>query len=277
MSRLLAVLGAFALMSLATAASASAESLNITAKPAKPNAYSEQVITVDAVADQYHSVSLIAYDVGTPCGPEPEEGNRAIKYHEYPGHVPEGSSSKTFKADFWKYTVADSHLCGYMSTKKLGTYTVTDAPLKRWGDVAGYNVRTTMYWIDDGGRGAFRFIVKCSEGTVGFTADGYCQLAGHIRITISDKLRKRLDLKSRTILEHGFKTLDKGLGHRVDWAAHRGFAARLRKAHMGTLPVRVTLESTAPLSKTVSGDGNLMNGNNGVQVATYPLHSNEEG
>jgi hypothetical protein len=279
MSRLLALLGACTLMSLAFAASASAESISVSAQPAAPSSgTSQQDITVSTVADAPSYIAVASYEAGTSCPASYTygAGNGAMNDgDEYTTSVPQGSSTTQVRVKFARGTVSHSHLCGYLNAQ-AGTIG-TDSPLKRWGDVAGFNLRSTSYYVN-GNRpasAAFRFIFHCSEGTSGLTTDGDCPMAGQVRITISSKLRKKLHLKSATLLKQTFKAIDRGRGLRVDYAAGKTFAKKVRAADLGKLPATVTLTSSAPLTKTASGQGNLMNYVSGLSAATYHVEDNE--
>jgi hypothetical protein len=201
--------------------------------------------------------------------------------------VPQGSSSKDFRLLFKKLTVARSHVCAYLHTSKpppdmatwngepftpQETWTMKDVPLTRWGDVAGFNVYATAYYIGKLGSGkpqAIRFIVGCSEGTSGMASDGECPLKGHVFLTISSKLRKKFGLKSATIFDHDFDLVDHGYGPlRMDWPVKRKVASKLAPDKRLS-KITMTLKMRAPLDKRVSGRGNLFNYNTGLRVASW--------
>jgi hypothetical protein len=269
----------FVLAFLTIAASASADSLTVTAKPDAPEpsrpggAGSVQIATVTTVADAAGSVGFVSYDIGTPCpaSPSPDGGNEALDSNYV--QVPQGSSSTEVRLLFEKLTVAQSHVCAFLFNGNAVT-AVQDVPLTRWGDVAGFNVRATAYYIGKvGSKGpqAIRFIVGCSEGTWGFPSDGECSLSGHVYLRISSKARKKFGLKSTTIFDDAFDLVDPGYGPlRMDWPVKRKVASKLVPSKLLN-KMTMTLKMRAPLTKTVSGQGNLFNGTRGLGVASWDI------
>ena len=279
---LLAVLTAAVAASAAPVAQAS--SITVTAKPSAPRT---QAVTVQVEADNPGDIWVASYDLGTTCDEELARGPASYQFDDNggqfaPGHggqVPQGSSTAQFTGTLGR-AVVTSHVCAFLGTRDGSGYTTTVAdsgPLTRWGAVAGFNVRAVVFYSSDN-RGAyarkFRFNAYCSDGTSGQATDGPCLTSGRIQVTISEALRKQLHLKSRMILNHAFSFVDTIGGFDVHWPASlavaRALSTHWNSGHR-TLPVTLTLITTAPLAKTVTSHGRLYTGF-GAAVATYAVH-----
>jgi hypothetical protein len=274
--RPLTVVYATAAMFLVVAASASANSIDLTAKPLEPTRAGDyehqQLLTVKTVVDSMYgnSVRILGYEVGSPCPAAPGAGNPT--YESENAFAPaQGSSTTQFKDPV--PDVSHTHLCGYLTTNQTpyspGSSIVTDAPLKTWSDVAGWNAEAVLFWLGGGGHEYFAFDPWCSAGKTG-SADADCAYSGRARVTVSSKLREKLHLKSRTILDHRFSGVERvpGGGRRIKWAPPKGFNARAeRLAH---LPVKMTVTWKTPIAKTATGYGDIRGKCNGqVWAATY--------
>jgi hypothetical protein len=261
MLRLFRLLCATAGVFLVVVVPASASSLSISAEPAKPSApgVSEQKLTINSDADSQGDIMIRGYEVGSACPATPGGGNGSYGDEE---SVAQGSSTLELKAELRGGSVAHTHLCGWLTTEhgaapfEPGSTTVADAPLKSYADVAGLNVLGLLLWKGGGTREYFTFTPWCSAGTFG-VSDTQCAYSGRVRATVSSKLRKKLHLKSATILDHAFSGTDlAGPNQRSGkWSPPKGFNAKA--VELSSVPVTMKVTWTAPIKTTFTAHGDI--------------------
>ena len=216
-------------------------------------------MTIDSDADSQGDIMIRGYEVGSACPATPGDGNGSYGDEE---SATQGLSTIKVVAELRAGSVAHTHLCGWLTTEhgaapfEPGSTTVADAPLKSYADVAELNVLGLLQWKRGGTREYFTFTPWCSAGTIGFS-DTQCGYSGRVRATVSSKLRKKLHLKSATILDHAFSGGRRGRTEPADWqvVAPKGFNASA--VDLRSVPVTMKVTWTAPIKTTFTAHGDI--------------------
>lgn len=239
------------------AASASADSLTVSAQPTGPGF---QALTVNADAAEQGNFEVFRVEVGTACAPAEDA------YADGPvlsGSVPAGSSTQQLTTERIRADVRRSHLCSYLARDTSAqTATADTPPLRSYGDVAGFNYGFDLHSYhthSSPSKPVFQFGPFCGVGAAkGTPTDTACLVQGRLRISVSEKARKRAHFGSRTILDRAFSQIQPAFGSLpfIEYP-NREFQAKLRRH---PVPVTVTVTFTAPVRATLSHTGALWDG-----------------
>ena len=275
MSRRLSYVPLLAVAALGlTAASAAADSIAVTARP---TGLFKQQLTVNTVSSSPGRVGINAAPVTQACPADTGGG------YQVEADVPQGSATTQLIPDLSQFNdrpLSEVHVCAYLEPRSVGnrgpdpvTAATDFRAFKPWGSVVGYNwlSKFTFAPIPMNGRSVpgFQLIMVCSAGTTGRT-DDFCRLTGRVRVIISEKVRKKMRLRSRIVAQRSFNQL--GFPDaRIKWlGGGPSFYKALQEGPYAGKPVpaTMTVATTSPIRRTVTANGYL-NTESGFIIATY--------